>query len=196
MHGHAAAIVLNWGAIPDWVLAIGNLAVLATAFETIRRDRKRTQALEAENLRRRQDSELERASLVSAWPEEWSDQDVSVTCRNGCAEPIYDVVVRVGGQKDDPPPRSTDRGDTKSAFLMRPGESLEVIFPLLRPAADQPRVDMAFRDTRGHRWWRKSDGTIMLIQYSGSQPELQRGKLWLKSLATQILLGRLTTQAR
>lgn len=160
---HHSKSTLAWGTIPDWVIAIGNLAVLATAFEAIRRDRKRLRALEAEHQRRREETDLERASYVSAWPEDWSDHDVHVVCHNGCAEPIYDVVLRVAEKSSTAPPTAADHEDTKSAFLMRPGENLETTLRLSGTLSGEPRIDMSFRDTRGHCWWRQPDG--MVVQF-------------------------------
>ena len=171
---HHELSAVAWGTVPDWILAIGTLALFIAAFITIMQDRKRVEALEAEHRRQRKETSLERASQVSAWPEDWSSNDVRVTCHNGCAEPIYNVVIRVAEGNPVVPPDLTEYDDTKAAFLMKPGENLEAILRLRCPPSSQPRIDLAFRDTRGNRWWRRADGIVVPVSYS--DPEAQIGE--------------------
>jgi hypothetical protein len=149
------------------------LALFAAALESIRRDRKRVAALEAEQKRQREEAVFERASQVSAWPEDWSSNDVRVMCHNGCSEPIYDVVLRIADGNSVLPPSASHHEDTKSAFLIRPGENLETVLRRSSSYLGQPRVDMAFRDTRGCRWWRRTDGAIALVSYAEPQIKIR-----------------------
>jgi len=156
----------DWGSVPDWVQTVGNLVILVTAFEAIRRERQRTRVLEREQLEQSRQRDLELVSGVSAWPEDWSSRDVRLVCRNGCAEPIYDVTIQVSEVSTGAPPDRSDPQGTKSIFMMRPGEEVETSIDLLHTVPDQPLVEMVFRDTRGNRWWRQVDGRLLPLPRS------------------------------
>lgn len=153
-------MLIDWGSAPDWVQAFGNVAVLAFAVETIRRERKRTTRLEDENLSKKEEAKRDKVSGVSAWPEDWSSEDVHVVCRNDTAEPIYEVVVR--GAVDLPVrmPSATEMC-VRSIFLMKPGEQLDTEIRLDKTVIEKPYIDMAFRDANNIVWWRRADGYLV-----------------------------------
>ncbi|MFF4114198.1 hypothetical protein [Streptomyces sp. NPDC001714] len=157
----------DWGSVPDWVGAIGNVAVLTAAFETLRRDRARVRALEAERREQSQHTARDRVSGVCAWPEDWSGRDIHVICRNAGDEPIFDVVVRVSGEQLGQSPSVDGSTCVRSVFLMRPGEETDTNLASTTPIGARPYVDIAFRDAAGNRWWRRADGGLCTVTDAG-----------------------------
>lgn len=157
----------DWGSVPDWVGAVGGVAVLAAAFETLRRDRKRVAQLEGDRVEQARQASRDRISTMAVWPEDWSSHDVRVICRNAGSEPVFDVVVRADCQEPHACPTPGDAGDARMLFLMRPGEELETTLRLSGTITTRPYVDMSFRDPAGDRWWRRCDGVLCSVTESG-----------------------------
>lgn len=159
--------MFDWGSVPDWVQAFGNIAVLGAAFEAIRREHRRTLKLEQENAAQRAEAARERISNVSAWPEDWSTNDIHVECRNGNSEPVYEVVVRAAASLNFLYPPIAGSSECRSIFLMRPGEQLDVSIGVDSAIVERPYVDVSFRDSNNVAWWRRGDGQLERIGEAG-----------------------------
>lgn len=155
---------LNWGDVAGWVQAIGNVAVLAIALVTLRRDARRITALEAKAELERTDAAALRVAGVAAWPEKWGNGQIEIKAVNESDGPIYDVAVRVATTSDSLPSFDSSEPNVKRVILIAPRERFDAVVAAVEVSGQQaPFVEIRFRDTSGRVWVRNYAGALSEI---------------------------------
>lgn len=162
----------EYGDLPTWGALLGALAILIVELRRDRRDKRR------EESRRNEEAAVERrrqATSVAGWIQRVSTTNAlgqsvlrwNAQIRNGSSLPVYDLAVVIVQVAPDPVKKVPLEFSLARLEVVPPDETTIVEVPAVVSAgmtqgADQTRfaVQVAFRDSAGHRWMRDTEGIL------------------------------------